>query len=78
MIGVDWVAVVVLGAAWAFSNVRTVPLKARYGVMALAFFAVAGHRLYLGASGLNLVFAGLAAVFGGQYLVRALRAPKGP
>lgn len=76
MIGIDWVAVVVLGAAWAFSNVRTVPLHVRYWVMALAFFAVAGHRLYLGAAGLNLVFVGLAALFGAQYVARALKVPK--
>lgn len=75
-IGIDWVAVVVLGAAWAFSNVRAVPLHIRHWVFALACFGVAGYRLYLGASGLNLLFVGIAVAIGVQYLVRAIRTPK--
>jgi hypothetical protein len=51
LIGIDWVAVVVLGAAWAFSNVRTVPVHVRHWVFALACFVVAGYRLYRGAQG---------------------------
>ena len=35
-IGIDWVAVVVLGAAWAFSLVRSVPQFIRHWVFALA------------------------------------------
>lgn len=76
MIGIDWVAVVVLGAAWIFSTIRTVPLALRYGVFALACFGIAGYRLYLGATGLNLLFVGIAAVIGVQYAVRALKAPR--
>ena len=77
MIGIDWVAVVVLGAAWALSNVRTIPLAVRYWILAAAFFGLAGFRLLRGAAGLNLLFVVLAAVFGVQYAVRAMRLPKG-
>lgn len=77
MIGIDWVAVVVLGAAWAFSNVRTVPIAVRHWVFALACFGIAGFRLYRGAQGMNLLFVIIAAAIGLQYAVRALRTPKG-
>lgn len=77
MIGIDWIAVVVLGAAWAFSNVRTVPIAVRHWVFALACFGIAGYRLYRGAQGMNLLFVIIAAAIGLQYAVRALRTPKG-
>lgn len=77
-VGIDWVAVVVLGAAWVFSTIRSVPLSVRNWVFALACFGIAGYRLYLGATGLNLVFVAVAAVIGVQYAVRALRASKAP
>lgn len=76
MIGIDWVAVVVLGAAWAFSNVRSVPLHVRHWVFAFACFGIAGYRLSRGAQGLNLLFVLIAAGIGVQYAVRALRTPK--
>ena len=72
-IGIDWVAVVVLGAAWLFSTVKTVPLKVRNGVFALACFGIAGYRLYLGAQGPNLLFVAVAAIIGAQYAWRAFR-----
>ena len=75
-IGIDWVAVVVLGAAWGFSNVRSVPQHIRHWVFALACFGIAGYRLYQGAQGLNLLFVIIAAAIGFQYAVRALRTPK--
>jgi hypothetical protein len=77
MIGIDWVAVVVLGAAWAFSNVRTVPIAVRHWVFALACFGIAGYRLFRGAQGMNLLFVIIAAAIGLQYAIRALRTPKG-
>lgn len=77
MIGIDWVAVVVLGAAWAFSNVRSVPQYIRHWVFALACFGIAGYRFYASrGAGMNLVFVAVAAVIGFQYLIRALRTPK--
>jgi hypothetical protein len=78
MIGVDWVAVVILGAAWAFSNVRTVPQNIRHWVFALACFGIAGYRISRGAyQGMNLLFVIIAAAIGVQYAIRALRTPKG-
>lgn len=76
MIGIDWVAVVVLGAAWIFSTVRAVPLHIRHWVFALACFGIAGYRLTRGAAGSNLIFVAIAVVIGVQYAVRALRVPK--
>lgn len=76
MIGIDWVAVVILGAAWAFSNVRTVPLRVRHAVFAAACFAIAGFRLARGATGMNLLFVLIAGALGVQYAIQALRAGK--
>lgn len=76
MIGIDWVAVVVLGIAWGFSNIRTVPQHIRHWVFALACFGIAGYRLYRGAEGMNLLFVIVALAIGVQYAVRALRTPK--
>lgn len=75
-VGIDWVAVVVLGAAWLILTIRTIPLAIRNWVFALACFGIAGYRLYLGAQGMNLLFVVIAAVLGVQYAVRALRSPK--
>ncbi len=77
MIGIDWIAVVVLALAYAFSTVRSVPLSLRHGVFAAACFGIAGYRLATGAtSGLNLVFVLIAAALGVQYAVQAYRARK--
>ncbi len=72
-VGIDWVAVVILGAAWLFSTVKTVPLKVRNGVFALACFGIAGYRLAMGAQGVSLIFVAVAAIIGAQYAWRALR-----
>lgn len=77
MIGIDWVAVVVLGLAWGFSMVRSVPQYIRHWVFALACFGIAGYRFYVSrGAGLNLVFVVVAAAIGFQYAIRALRTPK--
>ncbi len=76
MIGIDWVAVVVLGIAWGFSNIRSVPQHIRHWVFALACFGIAGYRLYRGAQGMNLLFVIVAGAIGVQYAIRALRTPK--
>lgn len=76
MIGIDWVAVIVLGLAWAFSNVRSVPLHIRHWVFAFACFGIAGYRVYRGVAGLNLLFVIIAAAIGAQYAWRAIKTPK--
>ncbi len=73
-VGIDWLAVVILAAAWGFSQIRAVPLQLRYWVFALACFAIAGYRLRMGAVGLNLIFVIVAAGLGVSYAVQALRA----
>jgi len=74
-VGIDWVAVVVLGAAWAFSQLRTVSVRLRYWVFSAACFGIAAYRLQQrGTVQTNLIFIGLAVVLGIAYLVRGLRA----
>jgi hypothetical protein len=41
VIGIDWVAVAVLGVAWVISNVRAIPISVRHWVFAIACFFVA-------------------------------------
>jgi|GEM_PF-6761463 hypothetical protein len=77
MIGIDWVAVVILGAAFIFSNVRQVPMTVRNWVFAIACFAVAGIRVARGVQGANLIFVIIAAAIGVQYAMRAIRGSKG-
>lgn len=73
--GIDWVAVVVLGVAWVFSQVRTVPVRLRYWVFAAACLGIAAYRLQQrGTVQANLIFIVLAAVLGVVYLVRGFRA----
>ena len=73
MIGIDWVAVAILLAAYGFSQIRTVPLRARHGVFALACFIIAAWRMRTGAAGNNLIFVGLAVALGLFYAVQAIR-----
>lgn len=72
-IGIDWLAVAVLGGAWIFSTFKTVPLKVRNGVFALACFGIAGYRLAMGAQGPQLLFVAIAAIIGAQYAWRAFK-----
>lgn len=75
-IGIDWVSAAILAAAWIFSTIRAVPVRFRHWVFALALFAIAGWRLRMGASGINLLFVGLAVVLGIKYFMDGLRSPK--
>ena len=62
--GIDWVATGVLGVAFVFSMIRTVPLVARHAVFALACFFIAGWRLRLGTAGYNMFFVALTYALG--------------
>jgi uncharacterized membrane protein HdeD (DUF308 family) len=70
-IGIDWVAAGILLVAFVVSQIRSVPPSVRYGVIALACGAIAGYRLRMGATGLNLGFVILAAALAVYYLFRA-------
>ena len=72
--GIDWVAVAVLGAAYAFSRVSTVSLALRHWVFAAGCFGIAGYRLTMG--GGNLVFVLIAAGIGVSYVVQAVKASR--
>jgi hypothetical protein len=72
--GIDWLAVVVLGVAYAFSRVTSVSLALRNWVFAAACFGIAGYRLARG--GGNLIFVAIAAGIGVTYVVQAIRASK--
>ena len=72
-LGIDWVAVIILVAAYAFAQVRSVPVAVRYGVFAAAAAIVALYKLRQGAHGLNLLFVVIAAALAVVYGVKALQ-----
>ncbi len=74
MIGIDWVSTGILLVGYAVSNIRSLSLVLRNGVMAAACFGVAGYRLLSGnLVGINVLMVGLATFFGARYAYRALR-----
>jgi hypothetical protein len=77
MIGIDWVAVGLLAAAWAFSRFAPTPERIKLIVFAIACFAIAGLRARSGLAGTKLLFVGVSAGFGVMYLFRAFQQPKG-
>ena len=77
-VGIDWVSAAIFVAAFLFSQIRAVPVRARYGVLALACGAIGAYRLRQGAVGPNMVFVGLAVALAVYYAFRAMRAgPRG-
>jgi len=72
-IGIDFVALCVIGAAMIFGQIRQVPAQVRYFVMAAAFAIVAVYRLKQGAVGFNLAIVVVCGIFCVSYLVKALR-----
>ena len=76
-IGIDWVAVLVLLAAYVFSTVKSVKLSLRLGVFSAAFFGIAAYRFWRGATaGMNLFFVAVAVFFGVRYAWDAIKANK--
>lgn len=75
-VGIDWVALLILGAAYAFSRIKTVSERARLAAFSAAMFAIAAWRLRLGVAGSNLPFMAIAVVLGVMYAIRAVQTPK--
>lgn len=75
-IGIDWVSLGIFVVAYVIAQVRTIPIRVRYGVLAAACGAIALWRLKLGAVGINMAFVVLAGVLAAYYLVRAFRSPR--
>ena len=76
-VGIDWVSMGLILAAFAVSQVSSISLAARYWVNAAAFAGVAVYRLSSGrAAGLNMVFVLAAAAFAGYYTFRAFQTRK--
>lgn len=73
-IGIDWVAVIILLAAYAFAQIRTVPVRVRYGVFAAASAAIALYKLRQGAAGANMVFVLIAGGLAVYYGIKAMQA----
>lgn len=73
-IGIDWVAVLILVAAYAFAQIRSIPVPVRFGVFSAACAAVALYKLRQGAAGPNMIFVLLAGGLAVYYGIKALQA----
>ena len=73
-IGIDWVSLLILVAAYAFAQIRTIPAALRYGVFAGAAALIALYKLRGGAAGPNMIMAAIAAVLAVWYAVKAVQA----
>ncbi len=73
-IGIDFVALCVIGAAMIIGNIRQIPPAVRFYVMAAAFGIVAVYRLNQGYHDkFNLLVVGVCVVFAINYAVKGLR-----
>jgi len=73
-VGIDFVALCVIGAAMVIGQIRQIPPAIRYYVMAAAFAIVAVYRLNQGfRDNFNLAIVALCAIFCVNYLVKGLR-----
>ena len=73
-IGLDYVSLAIIVGVYAISQVRSIPLAARYGINAAGFGAIAAYRLATArGSGFNLFFVAGAAALAVFYTYRALQ-----
>lgn len=72
-LGIDWVSLVIFAVAFIVAQVRSIPLRVRYVILAVAFACIAVLRLRMDRVGPNFAFGVLAAGFSTYYLVRAFR-----
>ena len=72
-LGVDLFSLIVVGGAFILSQIRQIPARVRYVIMAVAFGVVAVYRYNLGAQGFNLAVVLIAVGFCVMNLVRAMR-----
>lgn len=72
-IGIDFVALAVIGVAMIIGQIRQVPPAMRFFVMAAAFGIIAVYRLRMGAQGFNLGIVVICAVFCVMNVVKGLR-----
>ncbi|HZH02762.1 MAG TPA: hypothetical protein VEY30_03190 [Myxococcaceae bacterium] len=70
-LGVDWVSLGLVLAAYALSQVRTLSLRLRYGGMAVAFAIMAVARVRLGLAGVNGILTGIVAGLAAYYAYRS-------
>jgi len=73
-LGIDWVSLAIFAAAFVVAQIRAIPLRVRFGLLAIAFAVIAALRLRMDRVGPNFLFGVVAALFSVYYLVRAFRA----
>jgi len=72
-LGVDWISVGLVGAAFLLSRARALSLRVRYAGMALLFAVLTAAHLRFGTAGLNGALTGFAALLMLYYAFRAIR-----
>lgn len=72
-VGIDFVALAIIGAAMVVGQIRQIPAQFRYFIMAAAFAIVAVYRLRGGAVGFNMGIVIACVIFAIINVVRGLR-----
>jgi hypothetical protein len=73
-VGIDWVALCVIGAAMVIGQIRQIPGQVRYFILAGAFTVVAVYRLNQGfRDNFNLAMVALCAIFAVNYVIKGIR-----
>ena len=74
-LGIDWVSAGIFIVTYLFAQVRQVPVRVRYVVLALGCGAICAYRTqHFGTQGINFVITLVAAALGVYYLVKAFMA----
>ena len=73
-VGVDWISLGIFAVVYGVSQVRTLPIRARYGVFAAGMAAIGIYRLSQGQAGVNAAIAAAALVMAVFYVFRAITA----
>lgn len=73
-VGIDFVALCVIGAAMVIGQIRQIPGTVRYIIMSVAFAIVAIYRLNQGyRDNFNLAIVAVCVIFCLSYLVKGIR-----
>ena len=72
-IGIDFVALAIIGVAMIIGQIRQIPPRVRFFVMAAAFAIVAIYRVRQGTDPFNLAVVGVCVVFCLMNAVKGLR-----
>jgi hypothetical protein len=76
MVGIDWISAGIFLVAYVVSQMRTLSVRQRYLVLAIAMALITVRRFAFGFQGVNGIFTGIAAALCAFYAYKASKAPR--